>query len=95
MYAKILELAFLWQKTGKVEQMAKEGDEEIFEHVGDDQKEISPEEKKKMIATLEKQMWETSEAKEFERAARFRDRIRELQEERPLNEHSIEDDWGF
>jgi len=95
LYYQILELAFLWQKTGKIEQMAKEGDEEIFEHVSDEQKEISTEEKQKMISTLEKQMWETSKAKEFERAARFRDRIRELQEERPLNEHTIEDDWGF
>lgn len=103
LYMDILRTGFDWQRTGKVEAMAASEDEEIRQRVDAGRPYMSAEDFKKMIHTLERQMHGSAKAQEFERAAQFRDRIRELKEERAhftgkkrgKLHHDIEDDWGF
>ena len=104
LYMRILKTGFEWQRSGRVQEMAAAEDEEIRQRVDADRPYMSDEDFAEMVATLEQQMRGAAEAQEFERAAQFRDRIRELKEEREHftgkgsggdKAHTIEDDWGF
>lgn len=102
LYMRILKTGFEWQRSGKVQEMAAAEDEEIRQRVDADRPFMSDEDFEEMVGTLQRQMDGAAEAREFERAAQFRDRIRELKEERAHftgkdgeKKHTIEDDWGF
>jgi len=82
LYRDILYTGFDWQRSGRVDQLSRQEDEEIRERLEDKEKLfITKEEYKKMIKTLEEQMQLSAKAEEFHRAAMIKDRIRELKEE--------------
>lgn len=79
LYLKILTAAFDWQRTGRVSQMAKEEDEEIYQRSKKEEAKIDKEEIKKMIKKLAEQKLSCVKHEEYERAAQLRERIKELQ----------------
>ena len=82
LYRDIVYTGFDWQRSGKVDQLSRQEDEEIRDRLDDKEKLfITKEEYKKMIKTLEEQMQLSAKAEEFHRAAMIKDRIRELKEE--------------
>lgn len=108
LYTEILKTGFAWQRDGTVETLASTEDEEIRQRVDADRAFMSEKDFSQMVTQLKKQMLAAAKAAEFERAAQFRDRIRELTQERThftgkthkhkkgsAHTHSIEDDWGF
>lgn len=83
LYQKIVFTALDWQREGVVEDLVKEHyDEEVTMRLDTSAPYIPPEEFDKIIEHLRKQMLECAKIEEFERAAQFRDRIRELQRKR-------------
>ncbi len=83
LYQKIVFTALDWQRKGVVEDLVKEHyDEEIAMRLDTSAPYIPPEEFDKIIEHLRKQMLECAKMEEFERAAQFRDRIRELKAKR-------------
>jgi len=80
LYYRIITLGFEWQRTGKVEEMARREDEEIRERTDEGLPRLPVEEVNKMIANIEKEMLEVAKKREYERAAQLRDRIEELKE---------------
>lgn len=79
LYQKIVFTALEWQRKGVVEDLVKEHyDEEVTMRLDTSAPYVPPEEFDKIIAHLRKQMIECARAEEFEKAAQFRDRIREL-----------------
>ena len=79
LYKKVVFLALDWQRFGIVEDLVKEHyDEEVAMRLDTTAPYIPPEEFDKIIEHLRKQMLECAKTEEFERAAQFRDRIREL-----------------
>lgn len=82
LYRDILYTGFDWQRSGKVDQLSRQEDEEIRERLDDKEKLfITQEEYKKMIKILEEQMQLSVKTEEYHRAAMIKDRIRELKEE--------------
>jgi hypothetical protein len=80
LYKNIVFLALDWQRYGIVEDLVKEHyDEEIALRLDTTAPYIPPEEFDKIIIHLKKQELEAAKVQEYERAAQFRDRIRELQ----------------
>jgi len=83
LYQKIVFTALDWQREGIVEDLVKEHyDEEVTMRLDTTAPYVPPEEFDKIIEHLRKQMLECAKMEEFERAAQFRDRIRELQKKR-------------
>ncbi|MDI6591613.1 MAG: UvrB/UvrC motif-containing protein [Patescibacteria group bacterium] len=83
LYQKIVFLALDWQREGVVEDLVKEHyDEEVAMRLDTSAPYVPPEEFDKIIEHLRKQMLECARIEEFERAAQFRDRIKELKEKR-------------
>lgn len=82
LYKNILFTGFEWQRKGIVEKLARQEDEEIRQRIDVDKPYIPRQEFDKMIKNLETQMLEAAKNLEYERAAQFRNRIRELKEER-------------
>ncbi|MEX0748849.1 MAG: UvrB/UvrC motif-containing protein [Candidatus Saccharimonadales bacterium] len=80
LYHKIIFTAFDWQRSGKVDEMARQEDEDIRQRTDQDIPKLPKEEVDKMIANLRKEMAQVAGKEEFERAAQIRDRIRELKE---------------
>ena len=80
LYYQIITLGFEWQRTGKVEEMARQEDEEIRERTDEELPRLPAEEIEKMIANIRKEMLEVAEKQEYERAVQLRDRIKELEE---------------
>lgn len=78
LYFQILTTAFDWQRTGKIAQMARKEDEEIRQRTDEAIPKAKSQEIKKMISSLEKQMLAAADHQEYERAAQFRKRIKEL-----------------
>ncbi len=80
LYVNILITSYEWQRSGKVEKMARSEDEELRQM---NEPNIRPEEQKEeikeMIKRIEKQMLGAAEHKEYERAALLRNRIKELE----------------
>ena len=82
LYRDILFQGFEWQRTGKVEAISRQEDEEIQERLEVKEKLfINREEYQEMIDSLEKEMHFSANAEEYHRAAMIKDRIRELREE--------------
>ncbi len=80
LYFAILTIAFAWQRSGRVEEMARMEDEEIRMHTYAALGSLPKVEIEKMIAHLRQEMEDVAEAQEFERAAQIRNRIKELQD---------------
>ena len=82
LYAKIIFTGFEWQRSGLVDELARQDDEEIRERLEEKEKLfITKEEYEKMIGTLKEQMRAAAENEEYHRAGMIQDRIRELKEE--------------
>jgi len=82
LYFHILSTAFDWQREGIVDRMAKKEDEEIRQRIDQNVPKMARQEFDKMIQNLTIQMLAAAKYKEYERAAQFRNRIKELQEQR-------------
>lgn len=78
LYTKIITTGFEWQRTGKVEELAREEDEEIRQITDRGLPHLNKQEINKMVANLNKQRLAAADKQEYERAAQFRDRIQEL-----------------
>ena len=82
LYKHILFTGFDWQRSGKVDEIARQEDEEVAERREMKEKLfITKAEYKQMIVTLEGQMHLAAKTEEYHRAAMIKDRIRELKEE--------------
>lgn len=80
LYYRIITMGFEWQRSGKVEEMARQEDEEVRERTDEGLPQLPVEEVDKMIGNIRKEMFEVAEKQEYERAAQLRDRIKELEE---------------
>lgn len=82
LYKEILYIGFEWQRTGKVDAISRQEDEEVAERLEEKEKLfITKDEYKHMIKVLEEQMHLAAQSEEYHRAAMIKDRIRELKEE--------------
>ncbi len=82
LYQNIIFTGFEWQRSGLVDQLARQENEEIQERLEEKEKFfITQEEYGTMITTLEEQMRQAAASQEYHRAAMLQERIRELQEE--------------
>jgi len=83
LYQKIVFTALNWQREGIVDDLVKEHyDEEVTMRIDTSAPYVPPEEFDKIIEHLRQQMVECAKMEEFERAAQFRDRIKELKQKR-------------
>ncbi|MFA6099138.1 MAG: UvrB/UvrC motif-containing protein [Patescibacteria group bacterium] len=82
LYHKIIFTAFDWQRSGKVDVLAKSADEDVTQRITTEMPYIPEEEFNKIVGNLEKQMLEAAKAREYERAAQIRDRVNELKEKK-------------
>lgn len=82
LYHKIIFTAFDWQRSGKVDQLAKSADEDVTQRITTDMPYIPEVEFNKIVNNLEKQMLEAAKSKEYERAAQIRNRVSELKEKK-------------
>ena len=80
LYYSIITTGFAWQRSGKVEELARAEDEEVRMHTDAAVTGLPKEEVGKIIKQLEGEIEEVTRNREFERAALLRDRIKELQE---------------
>jgi len=82
LYKEILYLGFEWQRSGKVDEISRQEDEEISE-LRELKKKffITKEEYGHMIQVLKSQIRLAARAEEYHRAAMIKDRVRELCEE--------------
>lgn len=78
LYVAILEAAFDWQRSGKVDQMSQAEDEQVRERVLSHIPAMQTEQFNKMVDDYKTQLHKAIQLEEFERAAKLRDRIREL-----------------
>ncbi|MFA5084309.1 MAG: UvrB/UvrC motif-containing protein [Candidatus Paceibacterota bacterium] len=82
LYAKIIFTGFEWQRSGLVDEISREEDEETRERLEEKEKLfITKEEYEKMIETLKEQMHAAAKNEEYYRAGMIQDRIKELKEE--------------
>jgi hypothetical protein len=80
LYFAIITTGFAWQRDGRVEELAKDEDEEIRMHTDAALGSLPKAEVEKMIEHIRQEMGDVSQKQEFERAAQLRNRIKELQE---------------
>ena len=81
-YKNIIYTGFEWQRSGLVDQISRQEDEEIKERLDEKEKFfITKSEYEQMIKVLEEQIQSAVQATEYHRAAMIKDRIRELKEE--------------
>ncbi|OGY65496.1 MAG: hypothetical protein A3A04_01745 [Candidatus Harrisonbacteria bacterium RIFCSPLOWO2_01_FULL_40_28] len=82
LYSNIMFEGFEWQRSGYVDQISRQEDEERIERLDEKEKMfVTREEYEEMIKTLKHQMKIAADAEEYHRASMIKDRIRELQEE--------------
>ena len=79
LYFAIVTLGFDWQRVGKVEQLAKQEDEEIRMRTDAAFPKLPKAELEKMIAHIKDEMEEVAKHQEYERAAILRNRMKELE----------------
>jgi len=82
LYHKIVFTAFEWQRSGKVDALAKSADEDVTQRITTEMPYIPEEEFNSIVQNLEKQMLEAAHACEYERAAQIRNRVNELNEKK-------------
>lgn len=80
LYRDIIFTGFEWQRSGKVEEISRQEDEEIRERTDEGLPKLPKKEVEKMIKNIEQEMLKVAENREYERAAQLRDRIEELEE---------------
>ena len=81
-YRKILYTGFAWQREGKVDEIARQEDEDVLGRLHQKGKLfISKEEYGKMVETLNEQVKSSAHDGDYHRAAMLKDRIQELTEE--------------
>ncbi|MDP3052523.1 MAG: UvrB/UvrC motif-containing protein [bacterium] len=86
LYEKIIFTGFEWQRSGLVDEISRQEDEETRERLEEKEKLfITEEEYEKMIETLREQMYAAAKNEEYHRAGMIQDRIRELKEEMKKN----------
>ncbi len=89
LYRTIVFTGFEWQRTGLVEALSKQEDEEIRQRTDEGLPELPPAEIQKIIENLRKEIASVVSREEYERAAQLRDRIKELEKyQREKSEHS-------
>ncbi len=82
LYGKIIFTGFEWQRSGLVDEISRQEDEEVRERLEEKEKLfITGEEYEKMIEVLKEQMYAAAKNEEYNRAGMIQDRIRELKEE--------------
>ncbi len=84
LYQTIVFTAFDWQRTGKVETMAKLADEDVTQRITVEMPYIPIREYNRIVGNLTRQMYQAARSKEYERAAQIRNRISELEEKKTL-----------
>ncbi len=82
LYQSIIFTAFDWQRSGKVDSLAKTADEDVTQRITTDLPYIPEKEFNAMVDNLKKQMFEAAKDQEYERAAQIRDRVNELLEKK-------------
>lgn len=82
LYHNIVFTAFDWQRSDKVDTLAKLADEDVTQRITTEMPYIPEDEFNKMVSNLEKQMHEAAKAEEYERAAQIRNRVNELKEKK-------------
>src|SRR3989344_2743057 len=81
-YKSILYKGFDWQREGKVDEVARQEDEDVLGRLhGKDKLFITKEEYSQMIETLKQQIKSSAADEDYHRAAMLKDRIQELTEE--------------
>lgn len=80
LYLKIIQEAFEWQRSGKVEELSKLADEDVTQRITTETPHIPKEEFDQIVENLKKQMLTAAKDQEYERAAQIRNRIKELKE---------------
>ncbi|HLD21772.1 MAG TPA: UvrB/UvrC motif-containing protein [Patescibacteria group bacterium] len=78
LYQNIIFMGFEWQRTGKVEELAHQEDEEVRQMTDNSIVELPKDQIEKVIANLSKEIETVVAQQEFERAAQLRDRVKEL-----------------
>ena len=79
LYSEILETAFEYQRSGKVDEISKKEDETIRMRTDQALPKMPKEELLKIIETIRKEMLAVAAGQEYERAAQLRDRVKELE----------------
>lgn len=82
LYQGIIATGFEWQKTGKVEELSREADEDVTQRITRDMQTIPLVEYHGLIKNLRRLKLKAVENEEYERAAQIRDRVRELEEKK-------------
>lgn len=82
LYKEIIYAGFDWQRSGYVDEITRQENEEIRERLEEKERfSVTKEEYGQMIETLKEQMGLAAKNEEYHRAAMIKDRIRELNEE--------------
>ena len=82
LYKNIVYAGFEWQRSGLVDELSRQENEEVSERLEEKEKLfITKEDYELMIKTLNEQMHLAAKSEEYHRAAMIKDRIRELNEE--------------
>ena len=82
LYQSIVFTGFDWQRSGLVEQLARQEDEEVRQRTDVGLPKLPPKEIDKIIDNLKKEIAAVAAREEYERAAQLRDRIKELKQYR-------------
>ncbi|MBU0707717.1 UvrB/UvrC motif-containing protein [Patescibacteria group bacterium] len=92
LYQSIIHSAFDWQRSGKVENLARLADEDVTQRISIEMPYIPIKEFNNIVANLSRQMLQAAKNKEYERAAQIRDRVIELEEKKKLltTKHGIQ-----
>lgn len=89
LYIRIITTGFDWQRSGHVEDLSRQEDEEMHAILGQKPK-IEPEDLEKLIKLLTEQMQTAAADQEFTRAEEIRKRIQELTEQKTqIHEHKV------
>ncbi|MBI4837467.1 MAG: UvrB/UvrC motif-containing protein [Candidatus Portnoybacteria bacterium] len=78
LYRSIIFTAFDWQRSGVIDDLARQEDEDIRQRMDQGLPMLPKDEIEKMIKKLKEEMAAVAKKEEFERAAQIRDRIAEL-----------------
>lgn len=82
LYENIVFTGFDWQRSGLVEELSKQEDEEVRQRTDEGMPQLPPGEIDKIIESLNKEIKSVVTRQEYERAAQLRDRIKELEQYR-------------
>jgi len=79
LYYRIITTGFEWQRSGKVEELARQEDETMRMLTDRGLPELPKGELQKMIETIKQELEQVVKNREYERAVQLRDRIKELE----------------